>query len=112
MAARKSTKIPALEPVVMDWIGVSVRRVEFAPASVIFSQGDPCTSVLYVDQGAVRLSVVSHAGKEAVIADVQSGHFFGEGCLAGQPLRMSTATATSASTVMVLERQEVVPIAA
>lgn len=108
MAANKSTQIPALEPVVMDWTSVRVRRVEYAPTTVVFSQGDPCASVLYVDHGAVRLSVVSHAGKEAVIADVQSGHFFGEGCLAGQPLRMSTATATSPCTVMVLERQEVV----
>ena len=108
MTARKSTQIPALEPVVMDWTGVRVRRVEYTPASVVFSQGDPCASVLYVDHGAVRLSVVSHTGKEAVIADVESGHFFGEGCLAGQPLRMSSATATSASAVMFIERQEVV----
>ena len=108
MAARKSMQVPVLEPVVMDWAGVRVRRVEFAPATVIFSQGDLCASVLYVDHGAVRLSVVSHAGKEAVIADVQRGHFFGEGCLAGQPLRMSSATTTSPCTIMEIERQEVV----
>lgn len=70
MTARTSTQVPVLEPVVMDWTGVRVRRVEFAPATVVFSQGDPCASVLYVDQGSVRLSVVSHSVR---IADPSSG---------------------------------------
>lgn len=108
MAANKSAVTPALQPVAMDWTDVRVQRLEFASATVVYSQGEPCATVLYVDQGSVRLSVVSHAGKEATIADVQIGHFFGEGCLAGQPFRMSTATTTSPCTVMVMERQEVV----
>ena len=57
----------------------------YEAAAMIFAQGDPATSVMYVEEGAVRLSVLSHAGKEAVIAVLEAGHFFGEGCLAGQP---------------------------
>jgi CRP-like cAMP-binding protein len=59
-----------------------------------------------VDQGAVRLSVLSHAGKEAVVAVLDVAHFFGEGCLAGQSQRMATATAMTACTVVVVEKQE------
>lgn len=64
--------------------------------------------MFHVDGGMVRLSVVSQAGKEAVIALVPPGHFFGEGCLAGQTVRMSTATAATPSTIAVLEQAEVV----
>ena len=59
-------------------------------------------------QGAVRLSVLSHAGKEAVVAVLDVGHFFGEGCLAGQSQRMATATAMTASTILAVEKQEMV----
>lgn len=108
MAAHSLARVPSLTPVAMDWTDVRVRRVKCATATVIYSQGDPCSTVLYVEQGAVRLSVLSHAGKEAVIADLQRGNFFGEGCLAGQPVRMSAATATSPCTIMEMERHEVV----
>jgi CRP/FNR family cyclic AMP-dependent transcriptional regulator len=78
----------------VDWTGVPLQRIEYEPAATIFAQGDPATSVMYVDSGAVRLSVVSHAGKEAVVAVLEDGHFFGEGCLASQPRRIATATAS------------------
>jgi CRP/FNR family cyclic AMP-dependent transcriptional regulator len=65
----------------------------------VFSQGDPADSVFFVESGGVRLSVVSSRGKEAVIGVLVGGSFFGEGALAGQPLRMSTATAIQASTI-------------
>ena len=63
---------------------------------------------MYVDQGAVGLSVLSHAGKEAVVAVLDVAHFFGEGCLAGQSQRMATATAMTACTIVVVEKQEMV----
>src|SRR6478735_11698191 len=88
----------------VDWTGAKTQRAEFAAGTTIFSQGDPATSVMYVEQGAVRLSVLSHAGKEAVIAVLESGHFFGEGCLVGQTHRMATASAMSASTIVVVEK--------
>ena len=75
---------------------------------MIFAQGDPATTVMYLEQGVVRLSVVSHAGKEAVIAMLETGHFFGEGCLAGQPQRMATATAMEPCMILAVEKQEMV----
>ena len=58
---------------------------------VVFAQGDPADSVYYVERGKVKLAVVSPRGKEAVVAILSDGAFFGEGCLAGQPLRMASA---------------------
>jgi CRP-like cAMP-binding protein len=92
----------------IDWTGVRLQRVEYEPAAVIFAQGDPATSVMYVENGAVRLSVLSHAGKEAIVAVLDGTHFFGEGCLAGQVYRMATATAMAPSTILAVERQEMV----
>ena len=79
-------------PDIVDWTGVTLQRNEYEPTAIVFAQGGPATSVMYVDRGAVRLSVVSHAGKEAVIAVLDAGHFFGEGCLASQPRRMAHAS--------------------
>ena len=66
---------------------------------VIFSQGDPADAVFYVQKGRVKLTVVSKQGKEAIVALLGADEFFGEGCLAGQPLRMSTAAADEDTTV-------------
>ena len=85
-----------------------LQRLQYAAATTIFSQGDPATSVMYVDSGAVQLSVLSRTGKEAVIAVLESGHFFGEGCLASQPRRMATATATAQSTIIGVEKPDMV----
>jgi CRP/FNR family cyclic AMP-dependent transcriptional regulator len=90
----------------LNWTGVPNQRVTYDAGDVIFAQGEPATTVLYVDQGAVRLSVLSHAGKEAVIAVLEGGHFFGEGCLAGQAHRMSTATAMAPCSILTVEREE------
>jgi CRP-like cAMP-binding protein len=92
----------------MDWARERVQRVEYDAETTIFAQGDPATSVMYVEQGTVSLSVLSHAGKEAVIAVLEAGQFFGEGCLVGQPTRMATASATTASTIVVVEKQDMV----
>src|SRR6185436_8106279 len=65
----KSKSTPTVKPIdAVDWTGVRLQRVEHEPATQIFAQGDPATSVMYVEKGAVRLSVLSHAGKEAVVA--------------------------------------------
>lgn len=105
----KSKRTPTPTPAgVLDWTGVRTQRVEYAPAATIFTQGEPATSVLYVEKGVVRLSVVSHTGKEAVVALLDAGHFFGEGCLAGQSQRMATATAMAPCTVLAVEKHEMV----
>jgi CRP/FNR family transcriptional regulator, cyclic AMP receptor protein len=71
--------------------GVAPRTVRFAAGTVVFAQGAQANSVFYVQEGGVKLSVLSSAGKEAVIAMLGPGDFLGEGCLAGQPMRMGTA---------------------
>jgi CRP/FNR family cyclic AMP-dependent transcriptional regulator len=98
--------VPQLHPV--DWTGVRTLRADYEAPAVIFAQGDPAASVLYLESGAVRLSVLSHAGKEAVVAALQGGHFFGEGCMAGQTLRMATARAMDTSVIVEVEQQEMV----
>ena len=108
MSRPKNAATAPSAPESVDWTGALTHRVEYKPAATIFAQGDPATSVMYVDQGAVRLSVLSHAGKEAVVAVLDAAHFFGEGCLAGQSQRMATATAMTACTIVVVEHQEMV----
>ena len=103
----RSKQAPAPTPLaIVDWAGIRVQRVEHDAGVTIFTQGNPATSVMYVERGTVRLSVLSHAGKEAVIAVLDDNHFFGEGCLAGQPFRMATASAMTACTVVVVEKAE------
>jgi CRP/FNR family transcriptional regulator, cyclic AMP receptor protein len=92
----------------IEWTGLRTQRVDYEPGATIFSQGDPATSVMYVESGAVRLSVLSHAGKEAVIAVLDVGHFFGEGCLASQTQRMATASAMGPSSVKVVDKEDMV----
>jgi CRP-like cAMP-binding protein len=104
----RSKRAPALKIAGIQWSGVSTQRLEYEPPAPIFLQGDPATSVMYVEKGAVRLSVLSHSGKEAVVAVLDAGHFFGEGCLAGQSQRMATATAVAPSTILTVEKQEMV----
>jgi CRP-like cAMP-binding protein len=76
--------------------------------TTIFAQGDPCTSVHYIHTGAVKLSVLSRTGKEAVVAMLGPGDFFGEGCLAGQPIRIATATAMATSRVLVVRKDAMI----
>jgi CRP/FNR family cyclic AMP-dependent transcriptional regulator len=92
----------------LDWTGARTARMAYAPGATIFAQGDPASSVMYVESGVVRLSVSSHAGKEAVVAVLEANHFFGEGCLAGQLQRMATATAMDSSTILAVDKQEMV----
>ena len=80
--------------------------VDYRRSDVIFTQGDPCEHVLYIQQGGVKLSVVSKSGREAVVAMLGPGEFFGEGCLAGQLVRTGTATATTDSRILLLAKDE------
>jgi CRP/FNR family transcriptional regulator, cyclic AMP receptor protein len=77
----------------LDSAGLSRRSAHFARGSILFAQGQPADSVFYIQRGGVKLSVVSAAGKEAVVGMLGPGDFIGEGCLAGQPLRIGTASA-------------------
>jgi CRP/FNR family transcriptional regulator, cyclic AMP receptor protein len=92
----------------LDSAGLSKQIVEYGQAEAIFSQGDHCDSVMYIRKGEVKLSVLSKTGREAVVAMLGSGDFFGEGCLAGQAVRIGSATAITASSVLVIEKQQMV----
>jgi CRP/FNR family cyclic AMP-dependent transcriptional regulator len=88
--------------------GVSARAVRCATSAVIFTQGTQANSVFYIQEGGVKLSVLSSAGKEAVIAILGPGDFFGEGCLAGQPLRMGTAQSVMPSTLLRISKSDMI----
>jgi CRP/FNR family transcriptional regulator, cyclic AMP receptor protein len=90
----------------LESAGVSKKVRQFNRADIIFSQGTPADAVMYIQEGAVKITAVSEAGKEAIITVLGPGDFFGEGCLAGQPLRMGNATATTSSTVLVIDKTE------
>jgi CRP/FNR family transcriptional regulator, cyclic AMP receptor protein len=94
----------------LDTAGLSRKVGEFKKKETIFSQGDPAKSVLYIQKGGVRLSVVNETGKEAVVAVLGPGDFFGEGCLAGQPIRIGTASAITATTALIIEKKEMIRV--
>ena len=85
--------------------GVSGKVVNRRTGHVVYAQGDPCDTVIYIQTGGVKLRVLSHAGKEAIVAMLGPGDFFGEGALAGQPTRMATAVTTEASALLLIEKQ-------
>jgi CRP/FNR family cyclic AMP-dependent transcriptional regulator len=90
--------------------GVSRQVSIYLPDETIFSQGEPCRSVLFIQRGTVKLSVLSKGGKEAVVAMLGGGDFFGEGCLAGQPIRIATATAVTRSRILVVPKRKMVTL--
>ena len=85
------------------------RRVaKFEARETVFGQGDPASNVMYIQEGGVKLSVVNETGKEAVVAILGPGDFFGEGCLAGQAICMATATTVALTAVLVIEKDEMI----
>ena len=92
----------------LESAGPARRVVKFRRGEVVFSQGDPGNDVRYIQKGAIKLSVLSRIGKEAVVAMLAPGDFFGEGVLAGQPVRIATATAVAASSVLIIEKEAMV----
>jgi CRP-like cAMP-binding protein len=91
-------------------VGVARKVVEFRRSEKAYSQGDPTTSVMYIQKGGVKLSVLNEVGKEAVVAILGPGDFFGEGGMAGQSVRMGTATAITPTTVLVIEKHEMIRV--
>jgi CRP/FNR family cyclic AMP-dependent transcriptional regulator len=94
----------------LDSAGITRRIVECQESQRIYSQGDPASTVLYIRKGSVRLSVVNPAGKEAVAAVLGPGDFFGEGGMAGQSVRVRTATAITSTTLLVIEKNEMIRV--
>jgi CRP/FNR family cyclic AMP-dependent transcriptional regulator len=90
----------------LDSAGVARKVKEVKRAELIYAQGAVAESIIYLQSGGVKLTVVNEVGKEAVVAILGPGDFFGEGCLAGQSVRIGTATAITSSTVLVIEKSE------
>jgi CRP-like cAMP-binding protein len=94
----------------LDSAGVARRVKEFRRKETVFAQGDSAESIMYIQEGGVKLSVVNETGKEAVVAMLGPNDFFGEGCMAGQKVRMGTATAITLSTLLVIEKDEMIRV--
>jgi CRP/FNR family transcriptional regulator, cyclic AMP receptor protein len=107
----KNVKAPVFDvQAFLDSAGLARKVVEYRRSQRIYSQGDPATSVMYVQKGRVQLSVVNEIGKEAVLAILGPADFFGEGSMAGQSVRMGTATAITPTTMLVIERKEMIRV--
>jgi CRP/FNR family cyclic AMP-dependent transcriptional regulator len=94
----------------LESAGVAKTVAQYGRGETIFTQGDACEHVMYIQTGGVKLSVLSKTGREAVVAMLGPGDFFGEGGLAGQPLRMGSATAITPSTVLLIGKEEMVEV--
>ena len=108
---KKNGKNGSFDPqVFLDTAGISRKIAEYRRGESIFAQGDAADSVMYVQQGGVKFSVVNGSGKEAVVAMFGPSDFFGEGCMAGQAVRMGTATAITPTTILVMEKNELLRV--
>jgi CRP/FNR family transcriptional regulator, cyclic AMP receptor protein len=92
----------------LDSSGIAKTIREYGRGETIFTQGDTCEDVMYIQTGGVKLSVLSKTGREAVVGMLGPGDFFGEGCLAGQPVRMGSATAITPSVILLVGKEKMV----
>ena len=111
-AIRTSAKLEPSAPfdaqIFLTSAGFAKQVITFPGNAVIFTQGDSCENVMFIKAGGVKLSVLSTMGREAVVGMIGPGEFFGESCLAGHAVRMGSATAIGESTVILIEKQEMV----
>ena len=102
---------PSFDPkVFLATVNHGRSATRYLAGQTIFSQADPADAVFYVQKGNVKVAVTSEQGKEAVVAIIEAGDFFGEGCLIGQPARLATATAIADSEIMRVEKVEMVRV--
>jgi CRP/FNR family cyclic AMP-dependent transcriptional regulator len=100
---------PRVNPkIFLKTVGKGKTLLTFLKKQLVFSQGDTADAVFYIQEGQVKLSVVSQQGKEAVVAILERGNFFGEGCLAGQLVCMATASSLENSTLMRIDKQAMI----
>ncbi len=92
----------------LGFSGIAKSIAEYGRGETIFTQGDPSRDVFYIQTGGVKLSVLSKTGREAIVAMLGQGDFFGEGCLAGQPVRTGSATAITPSVIFLVAKKVMV----
>src|SRR6266498_2600059 len=95
-------------PAFIESAGIARSIVRYGRGESIFTQGDACEDVMYIRSGGVKLSVLSKIGREAVVAMLGPGDFFGEGCLAGQPFRIGSATAITPSVILLVNKAKMI----
>ncbi|MGC1106471.1 MAG: cyclic nucleotide-binding domain-containing protein, partial [Candidatus Acidiferrales bacterium] len=102
---RNNRSVDSFDPqVFLDTAGVSRKVIDYRRGETIYSQGDAAETVMYVQNGGVKFTVVNGSGKEAVVAMFGPNDFFGEGCMAGQSLRMGTTSAITPTTVLAIQK--------
>src|SRR6266496_505281 len=104
-------QIPSFDPKsFLAKVGEGRSIAKYRKDQIVLSQGDPGDAVFYIQKGKVKITVVSEQGKEAVVAILGTGDFLGEGCLAGQSLRMATVTAMMECEIMRLEKAAIIRV--
>src|SRR5690242_6866610 len=96
--------------VFLNSAGLGRKVSKFPAKEIVFAQGDPAKNVMYIQEGGLKLTVVNEGGKEAVVAILGPGDFFGEGCLAGHSICMASATSIAPTTVLVIEKEEMLRV--
>jgi CRP-like cAMP-binding protein len=108
---KANSEFPAFDvKLFLDSTGLGRKVVKFRKKETVFAQGNSAKSVMYIQEGGVKLAVVNGIGKEAVVAILGPGDFFGEGCLAGQSICIATATAIAPTTLLVIEKNEMIRV--
>ncbi|TAL11656.1 MAG: Crp/Fnr family transcriptional regulator [Nitrospirae bacterium] len=107
---KPKAKVPFDPHIFLAKVGAGRTIADYRKNQKVFSQGDPADAIFFIQSGKVKLTVISKQGKEAVVGIVGTDDFFGEGCLAGQPLRMATATAMSSCAIVRLEKQGTIKV--
>jgi|SRR5579871_270841 len=110
-ATAKSAKIPKFNAeTFLSSVGAGKATLKYPRKKTVFQQGDPADSVFYIQSGKIQLSVVSEHGKQGVVGMLTAGDFFGEGCLAGQPLHMASAIALAESTIVKIDKKTMIGV--
>ncbi|HXQ42258.1 MAG TPA: Crp/Fnr family transcriptional regulator [Candidatus Udaeobacter sp.] len=110
-ASANFTKAPVFDAKsFLSSVGTGKTTVKLPRKKTVFQQGDPADSIFYIQSGKIQLSVVSEHGKQGVVGILTAGDFFGEGCLAGQPLRMTSAITLAESTIVKIDKQTMIGV--
>jgi CRP-like cAMP-binding protein len=103
--------LPSFDPrAFLTKVGKGKTSIKLRPRQPVFAQGDAADAVFYIQRGRIELRVTSARGKDAVLALLSTGEFFGEGCLTGQPLRMAAAVAIAESTIVRIEKSAMIQV--
>ncbi len=107
---KRKKKLPFDPKVFLSKVNGGRNISDYPKNQIVYAQGDPADSVFYIQNGKAKVTVLSEQGKEAVVAILGTDDFFGEGCLAGQPLRMATVSALAESVIVRISKADIVRV--